>query len=1325
MFLSFLISLVPRRALGSLLGIVLISLMASPLSTAAPLAVYERDTPFNGGQITTATPGAIDPADSHPGLNLIPWPKSLTVKPGCMKLNDATRIVSGDPSLKPLADILSNEIRLLTGIMPAVVSGPPRTGDLVLKLNKALKADEPILVARPPQLVRTTDGAHTLTIGDQAVIEGFDYRAVAEGSSTLLQAIRQAGGEAALPKLAIKDWPHADFCALMIDCGRQAQPIESLKKMVETCRIYKVRYLQLHLTDDQGWCFPSTKYPQLGAKSQGPTRYSLEELKDLVAYADARGIAIVPELEMPGHSGAALNCLPEIFDAINPETRQPVGLGCMNIASENLYPALDTIIGEMCAVFKSSPYFHIGTDEASIGRVPLHAGYKAFLEKHKLKNDGDLANYFVARVNEIVKKHGKQTIKWEGLANSAAKDIILMTWIGRSNMARHYIDQGFTTITCPWDLELPWNQWSMYECNTSKLKKGESVIGAILVAWEASAEINTAKARTVAGRQERTWGPDNTATEAGFSVRYQTQDAAVGKLIGLPPKPVMDAAFTPTAGTRDLLEPVFAFDGKDTTFYQSATPPKAGDSFTIVLAKPALVHAIDVLTGINGKGLMDGAELQVSADGNQYVPLAKLTKGTTMATLVSNTVKAIRLNCVSPQSDPMVVREINLQLMTEVGGVVENPEKVLPQGSVCRLKGDTTFQTPGAACINPVITNGFTLTFGNVNGKESAYNGPISGAGTVEMIQGDAEGKSRNSVMALGGKEPNTMKGSWLVKRGRLTLAKDPGVDAASGRIAVGGQENHASLYWASNDQLNDVSTVELLGSPNGSASLVLNGCNDKFASLKMTAHTRIVTDDAKIGGSLTVNTLSLNGKSLATGIYTSAESWITGCGFVVVGDVQSVNANGLIDNPNASIGLNHIAVLTADTTFGPATGNCTIPVRTGNFSLTFQTTGGQPIRYDGFIMGNGRITINASAKQPVEFAGRSPNSYTGTTTLASGVLKLNKPASVTAIPGNLVVGGSAGDTVLLGTDGQFASTATVTLNGKTQPCSLDLAGHKTSLAIVRIDGQAKILTGSGGQLVVQQLIVDGKKLTAGTHKSPQPWLEGNGTVTIDPRIDIKGEYVMPNKEIGVGNTGNMTGHTKFGWLTGSCDINLTTNGHTITLDSGGGNALRYSGSISGSGDVVLLMAPASSHLKDSPLCLAGDQPNTTTGKFIAKMGRVQLEKPDGVDAISGDVLVGGQAFNDSLHWIHNNQIKDTATITLLNAGNSGAAYLSLNGCTESVAALIMAPNTTVKTDSSDGKNGVLTVKSLNVNNVKKPAGSYTSATEKWIDGKGRIIVSP
>ena len=160
-------------------------------------------------------------------------------------------------------------------------------------------------------------------------------------------------------------------------------------------------------------------------------------------------------------------------------------------------------------------------------------------------------------------------------------------------------------------------------------------------------------------------------------------------------------------------------------------------------------------------------------------------------------------------------------------------------------------------------------------------------------------------------------------------------------------------------------------------------------------------------------------------------------------------------------------------------------------------------------------------------------------------------------------------------------------------------------------------------------------------------------------------------------------------------------------------------------GQIVLLMGPSHTGYKDAPLILGGDRPNTTTGTFFVKKGRVQLDKPRGVDAISGDVIVGGQGFNDCLFWKHSDQLKDTVNITLLNAGNSGAAYLHLNGCSETAASLTMTVHNKIKTDAPAGGSGTLTVKVLTVGGVNKPAGTYSSATESWIEGQGKVIVRP
>jgi hypothetical protein len=119
------------------------------------------------------------------------------------------------------------------------------------------------------------------------------------------------------------------------------------------------------------------------------------------------------------------------------------------------------------------------------------------------------------------------------------------------------------------------------------------------------------------------------------------------------------------------------------------------------------------------------------------------------------------------------------------------------------------------------------------------------------------------------------------------------------------------------------------------------------------------------------------------------------------------------------------------------------------------------------------------------------------------------------------------------------------------------------------------------------------------------------------------------------------------------------------------------------------------------------------------------LKKPDGVHAISGDVIVGGQGFNDCLFWTKSNQIKDTANITLIGAGNNGFAYLHLNGCNETVAGLTLSAGNTIKTDSAAGVSGTMVVRSLTLDGVKLPAGTYVSSSHAWIEEKGKVVVQP
>jgi hexosaminidase len=538
-------------------------------------------------------------------LNLIPWPKAVQMGTGGMALKASARIVTADPRLLPLAGIFKAELFAVTGLDLKIMPGPLAAGDIGLALNPNLKAGEEILRVKARVVERTREGAYRLTVGSQVKVEGSDYRAVAEGTTTLLQAIVRQSNGFVLPVMTIDDWPHADYTGAMIDTARQDNPIVYLKQMIDTCRAYKVRYLQLHMTDDQAWTFPSTAFPKLGTLNGsahgGPKCevYKLDELKALVKYADEQGVTLVPELETPGHSGNACGTLPECFGYIDSATGKAVGQGMMNIANPKLYETLDTIIGETCDVFQSSPYFHIGFDEVSgAGNVAATPQAAAFAKDKGLANTGELLGYFAVQVNEMVKKRGKKTIIWEGAANGASKDIICMTWDGGARTAERMVAEGFTTITVPWNFAgVEPQDWTMYHCNGSVLKKGDSVLGASLPVWEQKGEVSVKWLRAVPNRQERTWGPDNAFSPTNLARRIEGTDRVLDRILfgfairhdqAIESDMFRIRATQPTLLTLETFPAMgtvrYTLDGTEPTAQSAAAdkPIRIADSFTLV-----------------------------------------------------------------------------------------------------------------------------------------------------------------------------------------------------------------------------------------------------------------------------------------------------------------------------------------------------------------------------------------------------------------------------------------------------------------------------------------------------------------------------------------------------------------------------------------------------------------------------------------------------------------------------------------------------------------------------------------------------------------------
>ena len=448
----------------------------------------------------------------------MPWPKKIEMHGGELALTKDSRILAASPALEPLAKVFAEEIRLKTGLALATAAGSPGPGDIGISLDPSL-----------------TNEAHRVVVTDRAVVQGGNYVGAGMGTVTLLQAIQTANGKVSLPTMTVLDWPFARYTGMMLDVARQFNSIDTLKQCVVLARLYKMKYLHLHLTDDQIFTFPSTKY---AAKLKGV--YTLAELKDLVKFADERGVTIIPEFEIPGHTSQLAAAFPKVFG----DTQ-----GCViNFLTPEALPILTDLVNEMCDVFRSSPYFHMGSDECNWA---LFETWPNVVQDRndKKRGTGQQHGWLINEINKVVKKHGKSLIVWEGFDGPEAgvdKDVTVMEWDGRYFSPHEVAAAGYKMINVPWVPSIgatarenyDWNPWLIGSQDrtpdqfTRGTPEGGMIIGGQMVLWECGGDRALPQLRATApARHERVHSPDAGKTYADFDRRFKSTDQLLDLLV--------------------------------------------------------------------------------------------------------------------------------------------------------------------------------------------------------------------------------------------------------------------------------------------------------------------------------------------------------------------------------------------------------------------------------------------------------------------------------------------------------------------------------------------------------------------------------------------------------------------------------------------------------------------------------------------------------------------------------------------------------------------------------------------------------------------------
>ncbi|MCY2930248.1 MAG: family 20 glycosylhydrolase, partial [Planctomycetota bacterium] len=353
------------------------------------------------------------------------------------------------------------------------------------------------------------------------VVSAGAYAGAAAGTATLLQLLDARANPPALPRVTLADQPFTRYRCLMIDVARKYHSVDTLKKAVVLCRFYKINYLQLHLSDDQAFTFPSKAFPGLATPGHC---YTLEELRDLESFASARGVMIIPEIETPGHASSMRKVKP--FAGPAP--------GVIDMASEDMYKGMDTLVGEICDVFRSTPYYHMGGDECWLEGVGNTEAEKAYVAKYKLAYPHELYTHFIGRMNDIVRKHGKTMVVWEGFngkggPNSTIPDnVIVLAWETMYELPQSLLANGFTIVNATWrplyivgdttryprdiydwNLYLWKNHWRYAPSFIPiQLPANPRVIGAQMSVWEQTEETEIARLRfRLPAMAERIWAP--------------------------------------------------------------------------------------------------------------------------------------------------------------------------------------------------------------------------------------------------------------------------------------------------------------------------------------------------------------------------------------------------------------------------------------------------------------------------------------------------------------------------------------------------------------------------------------------------------------------------------------------------------------------------------------------------------------------------------------------------------------------------------------------------------------------------------------------------
>jgi hexosaminidase len=373
-------------------------------------------------------PASFAAAQSQTQLNLMPMPAGVELGSGQLVIHQSFSVANTgahDGSLDGEVQRFVTQLSRQSGI--PFRPKPGSTPTLEIHADHGREAVQKL----------GEDESYELTVADAgAKLTAPTTLGILRGLQTFLQLVELTPAGFAAPAVTIKDQPRFAWRGMLIDVSRHFIPIDVLKRNIDGMAGVKMNVLHWHLSDDQGFRAESKKFPKLTGMGSDHMFYTQAEIREFIAYAYDRGIRVMPEFDIPGHSRSWFLGYPELSAGSGPYTLEGGGIDpILDPTRESTYKFLEKFIGEMAKLFPDG-YFHIGGDEVDGKQWDANPKIQEFMKAHGLKNNQDLQAYFNQRLEKIVAKNHKTMVGWDEILHpDLPKTIVVQSWRGQASLA--------------------------------------------------------------------------------------------------------------------------------------------------------------------------------------------------------------------------------------------------------------------------------------------------------------------------------------------------------------------------------------------------------------------------------------------------------------------------------------------------------------------------------------------------------------------------------------------------------------------------------------------------------------------------------------------------------------------------------------------------------------------------------------------------------------------------------------------------------------------------------------------------------------------------